>query len=179
LTIDDGPNPVWTPAVLSVLAYYQVKATFSIVGIHAADYPALVQRIVAAGHGMCNHSMTHPEPFLARSAAQIDDEVVQGTVAIYKATGQLPGVFRSPGGDWNQGVFDSCARLGQTPIDWDVDPQDWRRPGTAVITQKLLAAGPGDILLCHDGGGDRSETVRALQTVLPGLKARGLSFVTL
>ncbi len=179
LTIDDGPHPTWTPAVLAVLDQNRVKATFSIVGVHAVRYPGLVQRIAAAGHGLCNHTMTHPQPFAARTRAQIDNEVVQGTMAIYRATGRLPGVFRSPGGDWNQSVFQSCARMGQTPIDWDVDPQDWRRPGTAVITQRLLAARPGDILLCHDGGGDRSETVKALQTVLPVLRGRGLTFLTL
>lgn len=66
-----------------------------------------------------------------------------------------------------------------TPIDWDVDPQDWKRPGVPKITEKLMAARPGDILLCHDGGGDRSQTLDALKTVLPALKAKGLSFVTL
>ena len=88
-------------------------------------------------------------------------------------------MFRSPGGEWNEFVFQSCARMGQTPVDWDVDPQDWRRPGAAIIAQRLLAARPGDILLCHDGGGDRSETVKALQTTLPALRGRGLTFLTL
>ena len=179
LTIDDGPDPIWTPAVLAVLARNGVKATFSVVGIHASRYPGLVQRIVASGHALCNHTMTHPQPFVARSAAQIDEEIVRGTVAIYRATGRVPSVFRSPGGEWNAAAFASCARVGQTPIDWDLDPQDWKRPGTTVVTQRLLAARPGDILLCHDGGGDRSETVNALQTVLPALKSRGLTFVVL
>lgn len=179
LTIDDGPDPRWTPAVLALLAQNRVKATFSIVGIHAVRYPGLVQRMAAAGHGICNHTMTHPQPFVARTWAQIDNEVVQGTMAIYRTTGRLPGVFRAPGGEWNEFVFQSCARMGQTPIDWDVDPQDWRLPGAQIIAQRLLAARPGDILLCHDGGGDRSETVKALQTVLPALKGRGLTFVTL
>lgn len=179
LTIDDGPNATWTPEVLDVLAADGVKATFSVVGIHAVQYPALVRRIVAAGHAICNHTMTHPQPFVARSPAQIDAEIKRGTAAIYQTTGRVPTVFRSPGGEWNEHVLASCARMGQTPIDWDVDPKDWRRPGTAVITQRLLAARGGDILLCHDGGGDRSETVAALRTVLPLLRKRGLTFVTL
>lgn len=66
-----------------------------------------------------------------------------------------------------------------TPIDWDVDPRDWARPGSGHITRKLLAARPGDMLLCHDGGGNRSETITALRTVLPALVGRGLRFVTL
>jgi peptidoglycan/xylan/chitin deacetylase (PgdA/CDA1 family) len=65
------------------------------------------------------------------------------------------------------------------PIDWDVDPRDWQRPGTSVILARLLAAKPGDIVLCHDGGGDRSETVAALRTAIPALKSRGLVLVTL
>ena len=66
-----------------------------------------------------------------------------------------------------------------TPIDWDVDPRDYTRPGVAYITAELMRARPGDILLCHDGGGNRSETVTALRTVLPALRKKGLTFVTL
>jgi peptidoglycan/xylan/chitin deacetylase (PgdA/CDA1 family) len=65
------------------------------------------------------------------------------------------------------------------PLDWDIDPRDWSRPGTKHITHALLRAKPGDILLCHDGGGDRSETLRALRTVIPRLKSRDLEFIAL
>jgi peptidoglycan/xylan/chitin deacetylase (PgdA/CDA1 family) len=65
------------------------------------------------------------------------------------------------------------------PIEWDNDPRDWSRPGTEHIVHEMLQASPGDILLCHDGGGDRSETLHALSTVIPALKGRGLQFVTL
>ena len=76
-------------------------------------------------------------------------------------------------------MFDTAARHGLEPIDWDVDPRDWARPGVPAITRRLLRANPGDILLCHDGGGDRSQTYAALTRVLPELKARGLTFVSL
>jgi len=65
------------------------------------------------------------------------------------------------------------------PLGWDVDPRDWSRPGTATVTSRLLAARPGDILLCHDGGGNRAQTIESLRTVLPALSRRGLQFVTL
>jgi peptidoglycan-N-acetylglucosamine deacetylase len=179
LTIDDGPDLPWTPQVLAVLAEYHVKATFSLVGIHVTREPGLVRQIVAAGHGVCNHSMTHPEPFASLPQPTIDAEIAGGLQAIHAVTGQVARLFRSPGGDWSPGVFATIARWGMTPIDWDVDPRDWSRPGSWHITQKLLAARPGDILLCHDGGGDRSETVAALRTVIPALLARGLQFTAL
>jgi peptidoglycan-N-acetylglucosamine deacetylase len=179
LTIDDGPDLPWTPQVLAVLDEYHVRATFSLVGIHVARQPGLVRQIAAAGHGVCNHSMTHPEPFASLPRTGIEAEIAGGLRAIYAATGQVAKVFRSPGGDWSPSVFTAVARWGMTPIDWDIDPRDWARPGSWYITHKLLAARPGDILLCHDGGGNRSETVTALRTTLPILLGRGLQFVTL
>ena len=179
LTIDDGPDPRYTPEVLAVLAQYQVSATFSVIGRQAVRYPALLQQILAQGHSLTNHSMNHPEPFATLPPARVQSEIVGGLEAIYDATGFATGTFRSPGGDWSPPVYDLIAKLGMMPIDWDLDPRDWSRPGVAAITDKLLRAKPGEILLCHDGGGNRSETVTALRTVLPALKARGLTFVTI
>lgn len=179
LTIDDGPDPRYTPEVLAVLAQYQVPATFSVIGRQAVRYPALLQAILAQGHSLTNHSMNHPEPFATLPAARIQSEIVGGLEAIYDATGFATSTFRSPGGDWSPPVYSLVAELGMLPIDWDVDPRDWARPGVAAITAKLLRASPGQILLCHDGGGNRSETVTALRTVLPALKAKGMTFVTI
>jgi peptidoglycan/xylan/chitin deacetylase (PgdA/CDA1 family) len=179
LTIDDGPDGRWTPTVLAVLAEHGVKATFSLVGVHVMHEPGLVREIVAAGHGVCNHSMTHPEPFASLPRAAIEAEIRGGLQTIHATTGRVATVFRSPAGDWSPEVFATVARWGMIPIDWDVDPRDWAQPGSRYITGKLLAAGPGDILLCHDGGGQRSETITALRAVLPALLLRGLTFVTL
>ncbi len=179
LTIDDGPDLPWTPQVLDVLAEYHVKATFSLVGIHVSREPGLVRQVASAGHGLCNHSMTHPEPFSSLPQAAIESEIAGGMQAIHATTGRVATLFRSPGGDWSPAIFAAIARWGMTPIDWDVDPRDWARPSSGYITRRLLAARPGDILLCHDGGGNRSETVAALRSVLPALLARGLQFVTL
>lgn len=177
LTIDDGPDPRYTPAVLQILAQYGVQASFSVIGRYARSFPSLLQDIVDQGHSLTNHSMNHPQPFHTLPQSKMRDEVVGCLEAIYDATGTPPTTFRSPGGDWSPAMFELLAELGMNPIDWDVDPRDWSKPGTTYIVSRLLAARPGDILLCHDGGGDRSETVTALSTVLPSLQARGLQFV--
>jgi peptidoglycan/xylan/chitin deacetylase (PgdA/CDA1 family) len=179
LTIDDGPHPYWTPRVLDLLAHYKVLATFCLVGLEVRAFPDLVRRTVAAGHVVCNHSNTHPQPFTRLSADQLDVEIGVSQTIIATETGHVPKLFRAPGGAWSPLVFTAAARHGLIPIDWDIDPRDWSRPGTPTIVRKLLAARPGDILLCHDGGGDRSETLAALTQVLPVLLARGYDFVTL
>jgi len=179
LTIDDGPDPLWTPQILDLLRRNGVRATFSLIGRQAHAYPTLVKRIIAEGHGVCNHSMTHPQPFSARSAAAVHQEIADAQSAIVDAGGVAPVLFRAPGGDWSAGVLSAVAGLALVPLGWDVDPRDWSRPGTATVTSRLLAARPGDILLCHDGGGDRAQTVESLRTVLPTLNRQGLRFVTL
>jgi peptidoglycan-N-acetylglucosamine deacetylase len=179
LTIDDGPHPTWTPKVLDLLAEHEVRATFSIIGEQAQAYPRLVRRVVRAGHGLCNHSMTHPQPFGARTTAAIRREIVGAQSAISDAAGEEPELFRAPGGNWTEAVLDIADELGLTPVGWSVDPRDWSRPGAAAIEHTLLTAGAGDILLCHDGGGDRSQTVTALDAVLPQLQDEGLRFVVL
>ncbi|EIV90652.1 polysaccharide deacetylase family protein [Frankia sp. QA3] len=179
LTIDDGPHPVWTPRILDILRVNQVSATFSLVGVQAVANPGLVRRIVAEGHSLCNHTMTHPQPFGRRTPEQIRGEMTRAQSAIVDAGAGPPRLFRAPGGDWSSAVLETAAGLGMTSLGWDVDPRDWARPGTASIRRSLGAARPGDILLCHDGGGNRAQTVAALQRVLPRLRARGLSFVPL
>jgi peptidoglycan/xylan/chitin deacetylase (PgdA/CDA1 family) len=179
LTIDDGPHPEWTPKMLDLLAEHDVKAMFSLIGIQVKQYPQLAQRIVAAGHQLCNHTMNHPLEIAEMSSRRVDREITEAHERIGDATGVAPKFFRSPGGAWSRAVFASAARHGMLPIDWDIDPRDWARPGTPHIKRSMLAAKGGDILLCHDGGGDRSQTIKALGQVIPKLKARGLSFVLL
>jgi peptidoglycan-N-acetylglucosamine deacetylase len=179
LTIDDGPQPEWTPKMLDLLAEYDVKATFSLIGIQVKQFPKLAERIVAAGHQLCNHTMTHPLYIVEMSRKKIDAEITEAHMRIAEATGVAPKFFRSPGGAWSKAILYSAARHGMVPIDWDVDPRDWSRPGTGHIERTMLTAKGGDILLCHDGGGDRSETIKALRKVIPELKKRGLTFVHL
>lgn len=179
LTIDDGPDPTWTPQVLDLLAHHEVAATFCLVGVQVRQYPELVRGIIEAGHQVANHTMHHPINFGSLSGRRLDAEIGAAHKEIHEVTGQAPKLFRAPGGSWSRKVLKSVTKHGMLPLDWDVDPRDWSCPGTKHITRTLLRAKPGDILLCHDGGGDRSETLRSLRTVIPRLKKRDLEFVTL
>ncbi len=179
LTIDDGPHPVYTPMMLDLLAENGVKATFSVIGSQVRTYPKLVARIAAGGHQISNHSQTHPSPFAAIGRDRIRREIIEAKERIENAAGYSPRFFRSPGGDWNRYIFELCRSEGMMPIAWNIDPRDWSRPGTPHIRRAMLAAKAGDVLLCHDGGGDRRQTIEALRTVLPALKKRGLTFVAL
>jgi len=179
LTVDDGPHPVYTPMVLEVLRRYGVKATFSMIGINVQRYPGVARQVVAEGHTISNHSMWHPIPFTALNHAAIHAEVADAMNRVWDATRTVPRLFRAPGGSWSPTVFDALARYDLVPVDWDVDPRDWTVPGVAHIEGVLDTGRGGDILLCHDGGGNRLQTVQALNQVLPALLDRKLEFVTL
>jgi peptidoglycan-N-acetylglucosamine deacetylase len=179
LTVDDGPHPLYTPMVLEVLRAHGVKATFSMIGINVELYPQMARQVVAEGHSICNHSMSHPIPFTMLTQARIHAEVAEAMDRIWDATRVTPRLFRAPGGDWSPSVFRILAAYDLAPLDWDVDPRDWALPGVRHIEEILDSGRGGDILLCHDGGGNRIETVRALHHVIPALLARKLEFVTL
>ena len=179
LTIDDGPHPTWTPQMLDLLAEFHVPATFSLIGEQVSEYPDLVKRIVASGHQVSDHTMTHPINLPQLSAGRIKEEIGGAHDRIAQLTGVTPKFFRAPGGNWSTQVLDIAAQHGMISIDWAVDPRDWARPGTRQITESLLGAKAGDILLCHDGGGERAETIQALRNAIPTLQKRGLTFVAL
>jgi peptidoglycan/xylan/chitin deacetylase (PgdA/CDA1 family) len=179
LTIDDGPDPLYTPTVLRLLDKYQTQASFCVVGVHADAYPKLVRDIARAGHILVNHSYTHPLPFTTLPEKRIVAEITRTQVAIEKASGVTPQLFRAPGGEWSKFVFQAVAAYNLEPLDWDVDPRDWAMPGTKHIVKAMLRARPGEIVLCHDGGGNRSETVKALRKVLPSWQRRGLATIPL
>jgi peptidoglycan/xylan/chitin deacetylase (PgdA/CDA1 family) len=179
LTIDDGPDPEYTPDVLRLLDKYQMQASFCVIGVHADAYPKLVRDISRAGHIVVNHSYTHAIPFSKLPERRIVHEITKTQRAIERATGVTPQLFRSPGGDWSRFIFRALASYGLEPLDWDVDPRDWARPGTKKIARRMLRARPGEIVLCHDGGGDRIETVRALRKVLPTWQRKGLLTIPL
>jgi peptidoglycan/xylan/chitin deacetylase (PgdA/CDA1 family) len=178
LTIDDGPHPRWTPPILDLLARHRVRATFFLVGARVGERPDLVRRIVADGHTVGNHSLHHPQPFAALTPAAIAAEIDQTQTAIEDAAGITPTLFRAPGGNWSRTVLRMCRERGLAPIDWTINPSDWRSPGVDHITTALRRCRAGQIMLCHDGGGDRSQTLAALEEVLPALIGRGLTFGT-
>jgi len=176
LTIDDGPSPVYTPQILRVLEEHGVTATFSMVGQNVAYYPQVAREVASAGHLIANHTWSHQD-LAALPAAAMRDEVTRAAVEIHAATGQRPALFRAPYGAWSPALLDYCAAQELTPLDWSVDPQDWARPGvTAIVHDILRTTRSGSIILEHDGGGDRSQTVAALKIVLPSLLGEGFRF---
>jgi peptidoglycan/xylan/chitin deacetylase (PgdA/CDA1 family) len=163
--------------VLELLAQYKIPATFCMIGQSADKHASLVAEVAAAGHLVANHTWTHPN--LSRmSEAQITAEIERTTEALTRGGAHPPTLFRAPGGNWSPTVFKVCAKLGLRPLDWSVDPRDWSRPGTDHIVQNVLGhTRTGSIILEHDGGGDRSQTVAALQQFLPKLIDAGYHFV--
>jgi peptidoglycan-N-acetylglucosamine deacetylase len=179
LTFDDGPNPVFTPQVLRVLDDYGVKATFFCIGEQAREYPELVQQIQQAGDALGVHGWNHTA-LTKLSPDEIDQQLHSASIAIQQATGTTPTVFRPPYGSTDQTVVDVASALGLTQVLWSVDTDDWQRPGTeAIVNAVLTHAHNGGVILMHDGGGDRSETVAALPQIITALQQRGFTFVTL
>jgi peptidoglycan-N-acetylglucosamine deacetylase len=178
LTIDDGPSPVYTPLILQLLQQYQITASFSMIGRNAAAYPGVAREVAAAGHMIVNHTWNHADMAKMTKAA-VRDEITRATDAIHAATGTLPSMFRAPYGAWSPVVLRYCAAQGMTPLDWSVDPRDWARPGVkAIVTDIMQDTHTGSIILEHDGGGNRSETVAALKIVIPRLLEAGYRFHT-
>jgi peptidoglycan-N-acetylglucosamine deacetylase len=179
LTIDDGPDPVWTPKYLKLLAKHDVKATFCMIGRQVHPNPHLARAVAEHGHAVANHTWSHDEQLETRPIAQVRGEIVRASEAIHRATGIEPRIYRAPGGNWGPRVLHELRRQRMLPLGWDIDPRDWSCPGVPAIESAMLAARRHDIILCHDGGGDRSQTYVALKTVIPALLDRGLHFVTL
>lgn len=177
LTFDDGPNPPYTGRILDVLESYGVCATFFCVGLNAGARGDDLQRMTEQGHGVGNHTWSHP--FLPDlSATELADQLNRTTDVIEAATGTAPRYFRPPYGSRTPTVIGSLTDLGARVALWDVDTEDWAMPGPEVIAKTVLHnTEPGSIVLMHDGGGDRSQTVAALPAVIEGLLARGLDFV--
>ena len=176
LTIDDGPSPVYTPQVLRVLEKYGVRATFSMVGENVSYYPAIAREVAEAGHTIINHTWDHAKlPTL--SASRQRAEIALATDAIHAATGVHPHMFRAPYGAWSREALAYCARTRLIPLDWSVDPRDWSRPGVSEIVSTIMrTTRSGSIILEHDGGGNRAQTVAALKIVLPRLIGEGYRF---
>jgi peptidoglycan/xylan/chitin deacetylase (PgdA/CDA1 family) len=177
ITVDDGPDPVWTPQVLDVLREYGVKATFCMVGAQAQAHPDLVKKVVAQGHRLCDHSVSHDTTMDKKSPAYQSQQILDAERMITKASGGVrPVYYRAPGGAFTPYSRKLAASRGMRPLGWNVDTKDFERPGTDAIVatvQRELPNGP--TLLFHDAGGDRSQTVEALRRILPWLKEQGYS----
>ncbi|HEX8217697.1 MAG TPA: polysaccharide deacetylase family protein [Chloroflexia bacterium] len=176
LTFDDGPHPKYTPQVLDLLTRYNARATFFVIGQSAQAYPKLLQAEIDAGHALGNHTFTH-RSFLSMNRAQFQEEVL----STQRVLGDAATTFiRPPGGAINARSRGFAEELGLQVVLWDIDPRDWSRPGASAISSHVLQrVKTGSIVLLHDGGGDRSQTVAALETILAKLSAQGYAFETL
>ncbi|PPS82715.1 polysaccharide deacetylase family protein [Streptomyces sp. MH60] len=178
ITIDDGPDPAWTPQVLDLLDEYGVKATFCMTGGQAQAHPDLVKDVVAAGHRLCDHSVSHDTGMDKKSEAYQSKEILDAERMIIEASGGVrPMYYRAPGGAFTPYSRKLAASHGMRPLGWNVDTKDFERPGTDAIVatvQRELSNGP--TILFHDAGGDRTQTVEALRQVLPWLKEQGHTF---
>jgi peptidoglycan/xylan/chitin deacetylase (PgdA/CDA1 family) len=181
LTFDDGPWPVHTERVLSILHRFHVKATFFMVGYEVERYPELVRRVKRAGHEIGNHSFDHPvsPPLADLTEAHITAEMAD-TNAQLGDDGVRPTLFRPPGGSYDDFVIDEARRQGMRIVMWSVDPQDWRsgRSRKDIVKKVLRQVEAGSIILLHDGGGDAGHTIAALPDLIRGIRKKGLRFVT-
>ncbi len=190
LTFDDGPDSYWTPRILDVLKAKNVPATFFVIGENAMAHPLLLNRIIAEGSEIGNHSFTHPNMALVSDlGSKIELNATKRLVEAY--TGRSMRLFRAPYfGDAEPTTANELGPAliaqndGYTNIGLHVDPGDWKRPGVAAIVDQTLtqvAAGTPErsaqIVLLHDGGGDREQTLAALPAIIDGLRARGYTFV--
>lgn len=176
LTFDDGPDPKYTPQVLDILEAYGAKATFFEVGRTVAKHPDLTRRVHLLGHSVQNHTWSHAD-LRKLSSASFMDQIQATDRSIRAQTGYTPRCLRPPYGAENSVVSKRSASLGKDLVLWDIDSRDWTRPGTSAIVRRVLdKVHSGSVILMHDGGGDRSQTVAALHAILRTLKARGYAF---
>jgi peptidoglycan/xylan/chitin deacetylase (PgdA/CDA1 family) len=177
LTFDDGPGP-YTPDVLRVLERLHVPATFFEVGVEETYFHAATAAIVARGYPIGDHTETHaPMSELSRKLQQ--RQLLQETAAIGDYGAPFPRLFRPPYGLWNSTTLSLLKRYRMLMVLWTVDTDDYEKPGVGVIVDRALdGAQAGAIILMHDAGGDRTQTVAALPKIIRGLRARGYKLVT-
>lgn len=178
LTFDDGPDPRFTPAILKILKDNGVKATFFVLSSHAKARPELTRRIVAEGHLIANHSRTHRD-LTTLNATELEGEFRRSQEAIASVTGVTPRFFRAPYGITNAKVTAEARRKKLQLVGWEVDSTDWTTPGTATIVKRATPQRNGGVIvLMHDSGGDRRQTIAALPAIIRTYRQRGYEFVT-
>jgi peptidoglycan/xylan/chitin deacetylase (PgdA/CDA1 family) len=177
LTFDDGPGP-YTPQVLAVLESYHVKATFFVIGKMLRYFSPAVVREIEDGDVIGDHTESHP--MLAHlSAHEQHEELFEQIARIELLGGRRPTLFRPPYGSFNATTLHELSKLHLLMTLWSADTDDYRQPGVSVIVERALeAARPGAVILMHDAGGVRTQTIEALPLVIKGLRAKGYELVT-
>ena len=185
LTFDDGPWESSTEQILDILKENDAHATFFTIGKQIADHADAVKRAYNEGNEICTHTWDHAAGsgqgvnLTYMSADEQIQEVQKGFEAIKEVTGEEPThIMRAPGGNFKGDIVWTLQPYIDAEIGWNVDTEDWRRPGADAIASRIMKAKPGSVILMHDGGGDRSQTVEALRQALPKLKAEGYRFIT-
>ncbi len=176
LTFDDGPSP-YTAQVLDILRREQAQATFFQLGNQIPGREEVMRRILREGSEIANHSFNHAN--LAGGGGGAVAQLRTTNARVRAATGFTPCSFRAPYGAVGGGLIAAAASQGMTTVQWDVDPQDWQTPGAGAIAGRVIGGvRPGSIVVMHDGGGNRGQTVAALPRIINALQARGYRIVT-
>ena len=177
LTFDDGPSPLYTPQILRILAAARAPASFEIIGLHGGAYPGILRAENADGMPLVNHTWTHIDlgPLPAwRWPAEVD----RTSTLLRGVTGHPVRCLRPPYGLSDRAVDAQLRSRGLAELGWDLDPSDYLRPGAGVIARRVLAAlRPGAIVIMHDAGGNRSQTVAALPAIIGGIRTAGYQIV--
>lgn len=175
LTFDDGPDPIDTPEVLNTLKEKNVRATFFVLGQAAEANPLLLKRLVLEGHEIGNHGFTHDY-----QQRHIIEEIKGTDQAVFAATGTHTYYYRPPGGFLSKVQLATIKKNGNIVALWSVDSKDWRNPGTKQIVDNVMKnVFPGAIILMHDGGYKRTQTVQALGPIIDALREQGYRLATL
>jgi cellulose synthase/poly-beta-1,6-N-acetylglucosamine synthase-like glycosyltransferase/peptidoglycan/xylan/chitin deacetylase (PgdA/CDA1 family)/spore germination protein YaaH len=186
ITFDDGPDPVYTPQILDILAKEHVPATFFVIGVNGEMHPELLRRELAEGHEIGSHTFTHPN-IAAVSPTQFHLELSATQRLLASVVGRQTLLFRPPYAvDAEPETPDEVRPIerasdeGYLTVGMQIDPDDWMRPGVDKIVQRTVEGaerGDGNVILLHDAGGDRSQTVQALPRIITALRERGFEFV--
>ena len=182
LTFDDGPDPVYTPAILDLLAMHKIRASFFVLGEAAERFPRLVERMLSEGHTVGNHTYSHRHPWMI-SPGRARDEVARGSEAIQKITGHAPRWFRPPHGRLRRAMLKQVQAENMTTVLWSHSIIDWGPMGTETgVAQRLHDIKFGDIVLMHDGQRQHNHPhliVQQLPRLAEWLVQRGITAVTL
>ncbi len=180
LTFDDGPHPIYTPAVLNILDYYKAKATFFLIGTLAEEFPGIVRDIRSKGHAIANHTYSHPADFKKLGRAEMLDEIRQCSDTLYGITGVRTQLFRPPKGFWNPIMAVAVENAGHRMILWSVSADHKDAPTPEMMSARVVnTIRPGTIVLIHDGYYvDRWKDVIATSYIIEGLQRKGYRFVT-
>lgn len=174
LTFDDGPDPLYTGHLLDVLKEKNVKATFFVLGENAKQNPDLLKRIQAEGHEIANHGYSH-----SYTSSQFVRELERTDEVIFQLTNQHTQFYRPPGGIVSKTVLEGVKEKQHVLTLWSIDSKDWTNPGPTRIIQNVVKNSfPGAIILLHDGGEKREQTIQALSGIIDQLKKEGYRFVT-